>query len=39
MTNYILHISDTDINKDSRVLKEVGSVKKFLKKIIFKSMD
>ena len=29
MTNYILHISDTDINKDSRVLKEMRSLKNF----------
>ena len=29
MSSYILHISDTDINKDSRILKEMRSLKKF----------
>ncbi|MDC0654189.1 glycosyltransferase [Candidatus Marinimicrobia bacterium] len=29
MPSYILHISDTDINKDSRILKEMRSLKKF----------
>tara|TARA_B100001029_G_C15063221_1_gene460537 strand:+ start:4942 stop:6087 length:1146 start_codon:yes stop_codon:yes gene_type:complete len=29
MSNFILHISNTDINEDSRILKEMRSLKKF----------